>query len=248
MKKVLIICLIFTLQTLFAKEKIISKIPEASGIVYSKNSNSLFVVNDEGTIYEISKKGKILREKKIGKYDFEGITVDEKNSLLLLAIEGEEKILILDQKSFEIKKKISIKREFQGVKLLKKGADGIEGLTLHKNKIYASNQSKKHYPKEDSSVIVILDYKLNKKRLKIQDIIDPKITDISGMTFFEDNLILISDKNNLLIKYDIKNKKILEKIKLSKKYAQEGVTFDDKGKLYIADDNGQVLKYKKWQN
>lgn len=248
MKKVLIICLIFTFQSLLAKQKIIAKIPEASGIVYSKTSNSLFVVNDEGSIYEINKKGKILREKKLGNYDFEGISIDEKKALLLLAIEGKDDILILEQNSLKIKKQISIKREYKGLKLLKKGSDGIEGLTFYKNKIYASNQSKKKYPKEDSSVIVVLDYDLNKKRLKIQDIIDPKITDISGLSFFEDKLFLISDKNNLLIKYDIQNKKILEKIKLSKKFAQEGLTFDDKGKLYIADDKGQVIKYKKWKN
>lgn len=50
-------------QNLFAKEKVIAKIPEASGIVYSEKSNTLFVVNDEGTIYEVSLRGKIKREK-----------------------------------------------------------------------------------------------------------------------------------------------------------------------------------------
>lgn len=242
------IVLILNINNLFAKERIIAKIDEASGIAYSQKSNSLFVVNDEGTIYEITTKGKILREKKIGKYDFEGIAIDDQNSLILVAVEGDDNILILDKKNLKIEKEISIKREYQGINLLKKSGDGIEGLALYKNKIYASNQSNKKYPKADSSVIVILDYKLDKKKLKIENIINHGFTDISGLTFFEDTLYLISDKNNFIVKYDILKNKVLKKIKLPKKYAQEGIAFDKKGNLYIADDNGQILKMKKWKN
>lgn len=245
-KLILGIVLILSIN-MFAKEKVIAKIDEASGIAYSQSSNSLFVVNDEGTIYEITTKGKILRKKKIGKYDFEGVAIDEQNNLILLAVEGDDNILILDKKNLKIKKEISIKREYKGINLLKKSGDGIEGLALYKNKIYASNQSNKKYPKEDSSVIVILDYKLDKKKLKIKDIIKHGFTDISGLTFFKDKLYLISDKNNFIVKYDIKKNKILEKTKLPKRYAQEGIAFDKKENLYIADDNGQILKIKKWK-
>ncbi len=34
-----------------------------------------------------------------------------------------------------------------------------------------------------------------------------------------------------------------KKIKLDK-FAQEGVTFDNKGNIYFADDNGAVFKYR----
>jgi len=40
----------------------IVKIPEASGIDYCSTSDTLIVANDEGSYYEISKKGKILKE------------------------------------------------------------------------------------------------------------------------------------------------------------------------------------------
>ncbi len=105
---------------MFAKEKVIAKIDEASGIAYSQKSNSLYVVNDEGTIYEITTKGKILRKEKIGKYDFEGIAIDEQNDLLLVAVEGDDNILILDKENLKIKKEISIKRKYKGINLLKK--------------------------------------------------------------------------------------------------------------------------------
>lgn len=249
MKKNLIIVLIvlFT-NNIFAKEKVIAKIPEASGISYSYKSNTLFVVNDEGSIYEINLEGQILREKKIGKLDLEGIAVDDDNDLLLLAVEGDDEILILSKKKLKKKHKISIKREYKGVKVLKKGDDGLEGIALYKNKIYLSNQSKNKYPKEDSSVVVIVDYDLKKKKQKIENIINHGFIDIAGLTFYDDILFMISDKENLLIQYDIKRKKAIKKEKLSKKYAQEGIAFDKNGNLYIADDNGQILKidnYKK---
>ena len=109
MKKLLLVTfiLIFS-KNLFAKEKVIAKIPEASGIVYSKTSNSLFVVNDEGSVYELSLKGKILREKKIGKYDLEAISIDEENDLLLLANEKKDELLLLEKEDFTIVKKMKI--------------------------------------------------------------------------------------------------------------------------------------------
>jgi xanthine dehydrogenase molybdopterin-binding subunit B len=55
----------------------ISKIPEASGISYCNSSDTLIVANDEGTYYEINRKGKILQKKKLGKYDLEGVVCED---------------------------------------------------------------------------------------------------------------------------------------------------------------------------
>ena len=80
MKKLIVsLFILLSMQNLFAKEKVIAKIPEASGIVYSQKSDTLFVVNDEGKIYEITTNGKLVKKLNIGKYDFEGITIDEIN-------------------------------------------------------------------------------------------------------------------------------------------------------------------------
>lgn len=232
---------------LLAKEKIISKIPEASGICFSKKSNSLFVVGDEGYIYELSLKGEILRKKHMGNFDFEGIAIDEKNALILVAVEGKDDIFIYSKDNLKLKSKISINRKYKDIKVLKKGGDGLEGITLYKNKIYIANQSNKKYPKEDSSFIAILDYDLSKKKLKIKDIIDTKHKDIAGLSFYKDTLYFVSDKNSLLVKYDIENRKVIKEYKLNKKFAQEGIAFDNKGNLYIADDKGKILKIKDFE-
>jgi uncharacterized protein YjiK len=228
--------------------KTIANIPEASGIAYVEKSNTLFVANDEGSIYELSKKGKILRKKHLGKYDLEGITYNSQNDTLLLAVEGKESILVLDRKSLELEKTVKIKRKFDGISILKKSKKtGIEAIAIDTNgDIYVSNQSKITYKKklkENASVILRIN-SLNKKKAKIKEVFNHGYIDIAGLTFHDGYLYMTSDKKNLLIKYDIQNNTTVKKIKLPKS-AQEGICFDNNGYVYIADDKGRVLRYKK---
>lgn len=236
--------LISFFQNIFASEVVIAKIPEASGITYSQKSNTLFVVGDEGYIYELTLDGKILKEKYIGDYDFEGIDINEENDLLLIAVEGKDDIHIFSKDTLEFQQKISIKRDFEGIEILKKGGDGLEGIAIYKNRIYLSNQSYKKYPKEDSSVVIVIDYNLNEKKQEIKEIINHGYKDIAGLSFYKGILYMISDDDSKLIMYDIETKTTLKEFKLSRFNAQEGITFDKDGNLYIADDNGQILKIK----
>ncbi|MGB3750697.1 MAG: SdiA-regulated domain-containing protein [Arcobacteraceae bacterium] len=237
-------CLLYV-ATLASKELV--QIPEASGICFVPVTNSLFVVNDEGTLYNIKKDGTIITQKYLGKYDLEGITYDIKNDKLLLAVEGDESILIVNRKSLKIEKEIKIKRKFEKVNLLKKSkGSGIEAIAIDENgAIYLSNQSKITYKKklkENASVIFRID-SFEKKKVKITEVFNHGYMDIAGLTFHEGYLYMTSDKENLLIKYDLKNNKTIKKIKLQKS-AQEGIAFDDENNIYIADDTGRVLKYK----
>jgi len=239
---VFLLCTVVNLQS-----KTIAKIPEASGIAYVQKSNSLFVANDEGSIYELSKKGKILRKKHLGDYDLEGVTYDKRNDTLLLAVEGKESILVVNRKSLNLEKEIKIKRKFDGIKLLKKSEKtGLEAIAIDTNgNIYLSNQSKITYKKKltkNASVV----FKINstdKKKAKITKVFNHGYIDIAGLTFHDGYLYMVSDTKNLLIKYDIQDNKTIKKIKL-KKFAQEGISFDEKY-VYIADDNGRILRYKK---
>lgn len=242
--KYIIVC--FLLITTLNAKKIVA-IPEASGICFLEKTNSLVVVNDEGWIYRINTKGKILEKKYLGKYDLEGIDYDVKNDQLLVVVEGSESILILDSK-LNIQKEIKIKRMYKKIKLLKKlKGSGLEAIVIDENgDIYVSNQSKITYKKklkENASVILKVG-SLKKKKTKIKKVFNHGYIDIAGMTFHEGYLYMTSDKKNLLIKYDIKNNKIIKEIKLPKS-AQEGICFDNKNNIYIADDNGAILKYKK---
>jgi uncharacterized protein YjiK len=199
--------------------KTIANIPEASGICLCKQSNTLFVANDEGYIYELNKKGKVLRKKFLGKYDLEGVTCD-KNFLYFI---DERNVILKISYNFELLKKIKIKE----IKKSKKS--GLEGITKYRDGFYISKQDSK------SIFLVNEDGKLIEK-------IYIGIKDISGLDVNKDILYIISDKSDVLLKYDIKNRKIIKKIKLPK-FAQEGVAVGKK-QLFFADDNGKILKFK----
>jgi len=238
-----ILTVLFFLTSCSAKENhVIANVPEASGICYSKNSNTLFVANDEGRVYELSPKGRILRKKRLGDYDLEGVACDEKRAQLYFAIEGSDNILVVKQKRLKVIKKININREYKGRTLLVKDKKrGLEGIAMDDKYFYLSNQSERKYPRSDPSVIVKID-RTSRKKAVIKGMIDHKQLDIAGLTMYKGYLYMVSDTDNKLIKYDIKRDKVVF-VKALPNFAQEGVTFDDQGYIYFADDNGRVLKY-----
>ncbi len=238
-----VLTVLFFLTSCSAKEDhVIANVPEASGICYSKHSDTLFVANDEGRIYELSREGKILRKKRLGDYDLEGVACDEKKAQLYFAVEGSDNILVVKQKTFKVIKKININREYKGRTLLVKDKKrGLEGITMDDKYFYLSNQSERKYPRKDPSVIVKIDRKV-KKKSDIKDMIDHKQLDVAGLEMHNGYLYMVSDTDNKLIKYDIRRDKVVW-VKALPDFAQEGVTFDDQGYIYFADDNGRVLKY-----
>lgn len=225
----------------------ITKMPEASGICYDSLQNTLFAVSDRGILYELATDGKILRQNHLGDYDLEGITCDPKLHMLYAAVEGKDNILLIDSQTLHIKKEVSIKRTFRGEKLLLKDKEyGLEGITLSEDGklLFLSNQSHHKYPHSDPSVIIMVKTKdLQKNKVAIKAFIDPRKKDIAGLAYRNGFLYMVSDTNNRLYRYNFSKKKIDRKIKLPK-FAQEGITFDNRGNLYLTDDNGAVLKYR----
>ncbi len=224
---------------------IIAKVPEASGICYDPASDSLFVANDEGAIYQLSRSGKILRKKQLGDYDLEGIACDTKNHRLLLAVEGVDNILIVDPKTLIPRKKININRKYRGKKLLIKDKEqGLEGITIAPDgTLYLSNQSGDTLPHNDPSVIILIK-NIKASKTAIDAIIDPKKTDISGLAWQNGYLYMVSDTRDRLYRYNPKTGKIDRTYRLPH-FAQEGVAFDNHTNIYFADDNGHVIQFDK---
>ncbi|MEA2027877.1 MAG: SdiA-regulated domain-containing protein [Campylobacterota bacterium] len=219
----------------------IAKVPEASGICYSNLRDSLFVANDEGKVYELTREGNRIRKVKLGKeYDLEGVACNDKEKLLHFAVEKSESILIVDMDSLKIIKEIKINRAYQNQIVIKKDKkSGIEGITIVDGEIYLSNQSMRAYPNKDASIVFTV--VVNNDKAKISKIINHGFVDVAGLSYHNDILYMVSDKKNLLIKYDISKNKTLSIQKLPK-FAQEGITFDNSGYIYFADDKGRVLK------
>jgi uncharacterized protein YjiK len=243
MKRVILGSLLLA-TSLLAKGDTIAKIKEASGICFIEDNKTLVIVNDEGSIYELDTNGHIKREKKLGDYDLEGVTYDKSTRSLLVAVEGDDAVMIVDYSNFGIKAVNSVNRIFNGKTLLKKDKkSGLEAIAIDGKTVYVSNQSKKSYPKEDASVIAILDDVYSSKSILIKDIIDHGYKDVAGMTFHNGYLYFVSDKKSKLIEYDVKKMKTNRVIKLRKSSHQEGIAFDNIGNFYIADDKGKILKY-----
>ncbi len=219
------------------ESSVIANIPEASGICFSQNSKTLFVVEDEGTIYELSTTGELLRQKRLGDYDLEGVACDDDHNRLLLAQEGEDAILVVSQKKLRLKKSIKIKKRFRGEVILKRDKKyGLEGITIVGESLFLSNQ-------KDPSLVLKVPKK-DKAKVTILELFKHGHKDVAGLAYHDGYLFMVSDRENLLLKYDIKEKKVVATAKLPNA-SQEGITFDNDGNLYIADDDGRVLKYRR---
>jgi len=230
---ILIVLMLLSISCTTTVSPKIADIPEASGIAYCLDSDTLVVANDEGWYYEISREGEILSKNRAKKYDLEGVVCEKDNYLFAVEDKG---ILRVDRKSGKMKL-ITIDEKYQNKKLnIFNKKSGIEGITKVGDLYYLAKQSKK---KNESYIVVV---KLEKNKSKIVDIIQHNIVDSAGLDYHNGSLYIVSDKKDQMIQYDIKQKKIISKTKLSK-FAQEGITFDNKGFVYIADDNGAVVKY-----
>ena len=215
--------------------KVIAKIPEASGISYCSSDDTLVVANDEGTYYKISRKGKILQQTKLGKYDLEGVVCEESQMIFALEDKG---MLVVDRLTGE-KKEIPLDTTYKGKKLpLFNKRSGVEGITKVGNSVYLARQSNK---KKKSFIAVV---RLMPYPSQIVDVLEHHVADTAGLTYHDGYLYMVSDKEDLLIKYDLKKKKIVQKVTLEKG-AWEGIAFDAKGFVYLADDDGRIVKYKK---
>jgi len=212
-----------------SKHKIAS-IPEASGISYCQNSNTLVVADDEGVSYEITPNGAILSEHKLGKYDLEGVVCEENN--FIFAVETGS-ILVVSRANFEVKE---VKLKGSKLPKLSKKA-GLEGIAKIGSTYYLTVQTKKQ--KSKAQFIVV---KLGDKYAKVKEVVDHGIIDSAGMEYMDKKLYIVSDKKDKLYIYDLKKDKIIKKVKLPK-FAQEGITFDKQGNVFLADDDGAVLKY-----
>ena len=213
----------------------ISKIPEGSDISHCISDDTLVVANDEGTYYKINRKGKILHKTMLGNYDLEGVICEESQMIFALENRG---LLIVDTQTGE-KREIPLDTIYHGKKLpLFNKKSGIEGIAKVGNRVYLAKQSNK---KKKSFIAVI---RLMPYPSRIIDVIEHHVADTAGLTYHDGYLYMVSDKEDLLIKYDLQKKKIVQKVKLEKG-AWEGIAFDTKGNVYLADDNGRIVKYKK---
>jgi uncharacterized protein YjiK len=230
-------------------------IEEPSGIVFSPKTKTLFVVSDDGYLSEIATSGEVLRRKYLcvneyDCYDLEGICLGTKNTLLL-AVEHSESILEVSIKDFKILNEITISRIVQGHKILIPDEKcGIESITNFNGRIYLTYQAYRTIPDKDRPFIpkwglpsILFRITDTSPNAHIDDVFIFDYMDLSAMDQKDGFLYIVSDYENILIKFDVVENKNIEEYSLPGD-EQEGIAFDNNGYMYIAQDSGGILKIK----
>ncbi len=222
---------------------------EPSGIIFHPQLNSLFVAGDKGHLTQLSLDGNKLKEKKLqGGANYEGITLDPATGLLYLAVEAHDRIVEVDPNSFDVLRQIELDRKFEGKELINAGNGGVEGIAFipgpDGGSFLLANQSKE-FSGPDPSIIfeVKIDDSAGAPVAKIVRYFSLGVTDMSDLYFDAERqqLYVISDTNNLLLITNLAGE--IEQTYALPGETQEGITFDNTGALYIAQDSGSVLKF-----
>jgi uncharacterized protein YjiK len=225
-----------------------------SGLVFHPQRKTLFAVTDWGQIIEIGTDGTLIQQKEVTKKaDFEGITYNPGTGLLYIVIEGEETILEVNPETLEAGRKIPIELTFQGQELLTRKGKGLEDITFvptvpgsPTGTFYVVNQSDTLEGQDASMVLEVkIDDTGNEPKASILRYFSVGLTDLSGIYYnaTQQRLAIISNENNLLIVANLAGQVLGVSPLPGKK--QEGLTIDEAGFLYIAQDrNHSLLKFK----
>ncbi len=198
---------------------------EPSGLTLTYDQNGFWTVSDEdSSLYELNKYGKIIKRIKVNGFDLEGVTVIDEATLAIV-LERTREVVILDTSGIEIKRvKISIEGELNS---------GLEGITY--------NESTKHFyivNEKDPPLLIELDGDFNEVR---RDTIK-FAADVSGIFYDEnDNMLwILSDEDQMVIKTDMELN-IITKFKISV-IQPEGITVNSIGdRMYIISDREEKL-------
>ena len=229
-------------------------IAEPSGITFHTIRKTIFVVSDEGELHEMRTDGRPVRSQSLNQNDLEGITMNPSTGLLYAVVEGDDAILEISPQTFEITRRFGINRGFEGRELLRKGGMGLEAITFVPNAshpeggtFWVGNQSFSLKPNREPSIVCEVVVPLSSTNPtppegKIISFFPLSIIDISGLEYDSSRhcLVVVSDTTNLLVEV-VRDGTVLRQHLLPGN-DQEGITLDHQGFMYIAQENGEVIK------
>jgi hypothetical protein len=223
-------------------------IPEPSGICYHPLRKTLFVVSDEGGVVEMQTDGTPVFRKRVPG-DLEGVTVDPETGLLYIVIEGDDVILEFDPKKKEVTQTFPLNRSYNGdpeyIQKQKGYDNGIESIEFIPDETHSEGgtfyMGNQWDPPCIMEVLVPLRSCEEKTcEARILRVLPLKMDDPAAMHFDSRTRLLniVSDADNILVEIDLEGRIIREYAFLGAN--QEGITIDDEGYLYIAQDYGEM--------
>jgi uncharacterized protein YjiK len=228
-------------------------IVEPSGICFHPLRKTLFVVSDEGELFEIETDGSpVFNVKFPDDFDLEDVTVHPQTGLLYLVREGEDIILEFDPDKKEVTRTFPLNREYKGnPNFLEKSVgefdNGIESITfvLDENHseggtFYIGNQ---YDPSCIMEVLIPIKSSLTKTaEARILRVLPFDLKDPAAMYYDPKTGLLnvVDDADNIFVELTLDGKLVKEYAFLGNE--QEGIAWDEDGFLYIAQDIGGIIR------
>ncbi|MGK4567529.1 SdiA-regulated domain-containing protein [Flavobacterium sp. 3HN19-14] len=207
-------------------EKYISlDIPEPSDVCFRPDGKSMFIVSDNGFLFETDTEGKIIRKADYAGLDNEAVYVDEK--YVYAVEEVTRKIKIFDVNTLKLERTVNL--PYSGGR-----NKGYEALTFNKakNKFVILTEKDPVYLFElDADLKVVNEINMSKIA-----------RDISAATYYNNALWLLSDEDMTVFKLDPNTYEVLAKWKVPI-INPEGIAFDKSGNLLIQSDDMKRLYF-----
>ncbi|NCX96594.1 MAG: hypothetical protein EBX41_09365 [Chitinophagia bacterium] len=198
------------------------KVPESSDVIYDSTDNSLYIVSDQGGLYQCDTAGKVLRKAPQGGLDYEGIEI--KDSFIYVSDETARRVMKYNKSDLALIRSYNVA-----------WGGGI-------NKAYESivfNPAKNCFILISEQPADIVECDTNFNQIAKYSF---KAKDISGARFYKDKLYLLSDLEATVFICNPRTYQKLESYKV-KVNNPEGIAFNNHNETLIVSDNMQTLFY-----
>ena len=186
-----------------------------SDVCMSEGGNSLYIVGDDGYLYETDLVGKVLRSSKRVGWDYEGVCQDEK--FIYVADERGRRVTLFDKVTFEPVKTFPV--QYGGAMNY-----GFESITY--------NETKKCFVMVSEKNPALL-YEFDEKFQPFNQIEMNEIGEVSSARYYKGFLYLLSDEKMTVYKLNPITYSIISKVKVPVNNP-EGLCFDNEGNMIMS--------------
>ena len=197
-----------------------TNVPEPSDIAYGKD-NTIFIVSDQGVLYQVDEAGKIVKTASEQGLDYEGVWADE--NFVYVADERARRIKVFD---YDLNLVRQNEVSYHGGMNL-----GYEGITYNEAKkcfLIATEKTPMWFFELNNDLV-----KINEKKMKIA-------SDVSGLCFHDNFLYIVSDEDQTVMKLNPNDYSVIQKWQIPVTNP-EGIAFDKQGNLIIVSDFEQTI-------
>ncbi len=200
------------------------KVQEPSDVAYNKDSKTLYIVSDNGNLYECDTLGNILREAPSEGWDYEAVEV--RDSSVYVSDESARKIIR------HSKKDLSIKNVYH-VRWHAGRNEGVESLTYNETKkcfVMIAEKGPTTIIEVNADFVSVYEQRFSYAR------------DISSARWYNGYMYLLSDEDHCIFQCDPITYKPIRIFNIDV-LNPEGICFDGNGNVIISADDLQRLYY-----